>query len=630
MASILGVFSPGTAKPEIEAIAAKMADVMRLNGEYEVRLWAEDGVCLGHVGWPREDRARRLLSDKDGKCQVVMEGDIYSVPESGDAAEPGGKVSDTCAAFARVCDDTRALGGVNGNFAFARYDREQRQLIIGIDRYGLRPLYWHRRGEALFFASEVKALLTVPAVPRTIDLEAVADFFTLGYILGDKTFFSDIRLLAPGSVLVARAGGFEKRVYWDFRYTYSGAKISETEAAGRISDAIRGATERACRGWSGRTGIFLSGGLDSRFIAAAVPRDCQGVTAMTYGSLRCQDVILGRRVAKMLGMKHVWFPIQQTQILDNARWVTWATDGMCNIVHAHAASAARSLSRHASRALLATSAEVLFGSHTFGLKPGMRAEKLAEISYALHRHISEVRCELGGLLNPVLYKKVSGATREAILQRVRLAESDVPDDVMDYVDLRERQRRFIFAALAPVDVSLDVAAPPYDNEVVDAAMALRPEWRRGERLYQRAFRLAYPGLARVPVTGSGFAVGAPDWLRRAIRYYRALARRVNHLLDIAGLDVYMPTLFHYANYGADMRNHLPLRNFIRDTLLDKKTLGRGYFQPAAVRKILDRHMSRAEDNAWLISLLLTFELFNRMFVDAAHPAKPEIPPRRGG
>jgi asparagine synthase (glutamine-hydrolysing) len=90
-----------------------------------------------------------------------------------------------------------ALYSLNGAFTLAILNLEKEQLTIINDRYGLRPLYYCIVGNKLLFASEVKALLQDEMSPLALDPAAIADFFTFGFVLGDKTFFKEIKMLPP-------------------------------------------------------------------------------------------------------------------------------------------------------------------------------------------------------------------------------------------------------------------------------------------------------------------------------------------------------------------------------------------------------------------------------------------------
>ena len=102
-------------------------------------------------------------------------------------------------------------------------------------------------------------------------------------------------------------------------------------------------------------------------------------------------------------------------------------------------------------------------------------------------------------------------------------------------------------------------------------------------------------------------------VKKIYRYYWGSKSKIDKLLQIVGL----PPLFSYSrnfvDYNDWMSNNKKLRHYIYDTLLSQKALNRNYFNPDYVKQIIENHMSAKKNNAEIIGLLLTFELFNRMF-----------------
>ena len=98
-------------------------------------------------------------------------------------------------------------GRLDGMFAFAAWDERRGRLILGRDRVGKKPLYYWCGGGRLVFASEIKALLADPAVPRRLDPAAIPAYLTFGYVPTPRTFFEGIRSVPPGHVLTFEPGG---------------------------------------------------------------------------------------------------------------------------------------------------------------------------------------------------------------------------------------------------------------------------------------------------------------------------------------------------------------------------------------------------------------------------------------
>src|SRR5258708_35540041 len=101
-------------------------------------------------------------------------------------------------------------------FAFAIYDKRNRKLFIARDRVGVKPLHYALVGSRLVFGSEIKSLLSHPAVPRSVNPEAISDFLSFSYVPDPHTAFRGIRKLPPSHTLSFKDGMLGTRRCWDF------------------------------------------------------------------------------------------------------------------------------------------------------------------------------------------------------------------------------------------------------------------------------------------------------------------------------------------------------------------------------------------------------------------------------
>src|SRR5262249_27894498 len=110
------------------------------------------------------------------------------------------------------------LEKLRGMFAFAIWDEKRQTLFLGRDRVGIKPLYYCQTGKAAVFASEIKAILSDPAVPSEVAHEMIDRFLTFGYLPGEDTLLKGIKKLSPGWYLLAQNGRTELRRYWDLQF----------------------------------------------------------------------------------------------------------------------------------------------------------------------------------------------------------------------------------------------------------------------------------------------------------------------------------------------------------------------------------------------------------------------------
>lgn len=173
------------------------------------------------------------------------------------------------------------LRRVNGIFAFAIHDGRRVGLPSGVQRgdvfvardaLGVKPLYYAAHGRGVRFASEIKALLQDEALSREIDLEAVHQNLAYLWVPAPRTVLKSVRKLPPGCALVLRRGSIAREWRW-YETPYDGARLegSRADVAHELRERVHAAVERQLVA-DVRVGAFLSGGLDSSAVVAAMKR----------------------------------------------------------------------------------------------------------------------------------------------------------------------------------------------------------------------------------------------------------------------------------------------------------------------------------------------------------------------
>src|SRR5690606_3062067 len=110
------------------------------------------------------------------------------------------------------------LQELNGMFAFALWDARRRRLLLARDHAGVKPLYYWRYGRQLLFASEIKALLRIPELPRRLHLPTIASYLTFLWVPGEDTMLDEVKKLEPGHLLTWQDGEVEIRPWFSLSY----------------------------------------------------------------------------------------------------------------------------------------------------------------------------------------------------------------------------------------------------------------------------------------------------------------------------------------------------------------------------------------------------------------------------
>lgn len=245
---------------------------------------AAAGIALAHRRLSIVDLSAagaQPMVSHDGRFVIAYNGEVYNAPDLRDALAAAGHTppwrghSDTevlveaCAVWG-VAETCRRLIGM---FAFALWDRETRTLTLARDRLGIKPLYWGKVGGRVAFASELKALRTLPGFDGAIDRAALTAYLRYGYVPAPRSIYQGVGKVMPGTVITVTADGDTRESrYWCLAEVVRAGQaqpleVSDDEAADRLEALLRDAVGRRMVS-DVPLGAFLSGGIDSSTVAA--------------------------------------------------------------------------------------------------------------------------------------------------------------------------------------------------------------------------------------------------------------------------------------------------------------------------------------------------------------------------
>jgi len=198
------------------------------------------------------------------------------------------------------------LANLNGWFAGLIIDRREHKVLLFNDRYGLGRIYYHQSPDGFYFSSEAKSLLAVLPQLRRIDQRGLAEFFSVGCVLQNRTLFEGISLLPPASLWTFyRDGRVEKRRYFDPATWEQQQRLGAAEYEVRLREVFGRIVPRYLRS-SERVAMSLTGGLDSRMILAWAQAAPGSLPCYTFGGpyRDCADVRIARRLAEICHQPH--------------------------------------------------------------------------------------------------------------------------------------------------------------------------------------------------------------------------------------------------------------------------------------------------------------------------------------
>ena len=233
------------------------------------------------------DTGDQPIFNEDRSLAIVFNGEIYNYRKLRSALEAKGHrfatASDT-EVVVHLYEElgAKAVNELSGMFALAIHERDSGRVFLARDRLGIKPLYYAETPEGLYAASEIKSLLCVPHVGRTLDEVALDQYFSLLYVPAPRTIFREIRKLPPGHVLIKDAGRPAKvERYWRLNSAARTARPEQElveEFRGRF-DAVVASHLMA----DVPLGVFLSGGIDSGALVASMARAGASIRTLSLG-----------------------------------------------------------------------------------------------------------------------------------------------------------------------------------------------------------------------------------------------------------------------------------------------------------------------------------------------------------
>jgi len=569
------------------------------------------------------------MRSPDSTITMAYNGEVYNYPDLRKALETegytfrsGSDAEAVIALYQRYGPDF--VQHLRGMFALALWDAPNQTLILARDRLGKKPLYYYQDDQHLIFASEIKALLMHPVVPRRPSRHLIPLVLAYGYVPAPLTFFEGVCMLPPGYLLICRDGEITLQAYWT-PPAFAGADpavraedyLEELGAALEESVRLRLLSDVPL-------GAFLSGGLDSSLIVAYMARHTPGrvkTFAIGFtGEDSFDETAHARRVAELFDTEHHEF-IVEPDAIDLLPFLVWHHDQPFADSSAIPTYLVSKLTReYVTVALTGDGGDELFAGYErfYAAYLAARYRRLPEWTRSGIKVMVDILPEATSYRGRVqrVRRFVTGATMppaEAYFSWIRLFDDEQiaslwaengsqrptghfvalfnPSDPRDFTaqlldinlktylpdDLLIKTDRSSMAA------SLEARAPFLDHHLLELAARVPSNLKlRGKEtkaiLKQLASGMLPEDVICRPKHGFGVPVGR--WFREGLRSYAC------------------------------------------EILLDRQTLSRGYFREAAVRQLLDEHTSGQRNHGQRIWTLLTFEWWHRLFIDPPAPSAP--------
>jgi asparagine synthase (glutamine-hydrolysing) len=586
----------------------RMVESIHHESFYSIGTWIDESLGV-YVGWAARKGSfsdgMPLLNEKENVI-LIFSGEEYPEPGIRSHLKKKGHTfapDDGPIYLPHLYEeDPDFLLGLNGRFHGLLVDQSRGTSLLFNDRYGMHRTYYHESKEAFYFSAEAKAILNVRPELRRADPRALGEFVSLGCVVGDRTLFEDIHVLPSGSAWTFSHGAIEKKRIYFTPSVWEQQDAAEAESYYKqLKEAFSRNLPRYLNGHE-PMGMSLTGGLDTRTVMAWQKFAPNEFPCYTYGGTyrECEDVTVARKVVSVCQQPYQVIPVDDTFLGRFAHYAersVYLTDGCVDLLRCpdlYVSEKAREIAPVRITGLYGD--EVLRCARAF--KPMATAQNLfrpeflanvrqAEVTYA--ELVKEHPLSFSAFRQaPWHHHGILMLEQSQLTVRTPFLDNDLirtlfraPKSAMENNEVRLRLIGDGNSALRQIRTDRGFGGPA--NSLTGAAA----------RHYQQfTFKAEY-----------AYDYGMPQWLSRVDGVFRSL--------HLERLFLGRHKVYHFRVWYRDK-----LAEYVREMLLDSRTLARPYLECSGVEEIVRGHLKGNRNYTLEIHKILTLELIHRLFLDS--------------
>jgi asparagine synthase (glutamine-hydrolysing) len=606
MPGIVGIITKmdrGQAELELQ----RMVEAIRHEPSFETGTWIDEslGVYLGWAARKNSFSDGMPLCNERGNVILVFSGEEFPDPgDKGRLKKRGHTFEITGPSYlVHAYEESPTFPAeVNGRFHGLVVDRTRGTATLFNDRYGMHRIYYKESKEAFYFAAEAKAILKVRPKLRTVDARGLGEFIACGCVLENRTLFEGLHVLPGAASWVFRNGSIERKTTYFEPREWEEQPAQEPESYYRdLRDIFSRNLPRYFNG-NERIGISLTGGLDTRAIMAWQETKPDSLLCYTFGSMfrDCRDVTVARQVARICQQPYQVIPVREEFLVNfphYAERTVYLTDGCTSV------------------------------SHSPDLYVNERAAKIAPVRMT-GNYGDEVlrRQRVFRLVDPP-----SGLFRPELLSHIHRAGETyaglVQQHPLSFAVFRQAPWHH-HGLLALEETQVSLRTPYLDNEFVRQNFRAPESVSTNNDLRLRLIADGKPTLSKLR-TDLGFGGRTGNIFGAASRRFHRFTMKAEYAYDY-GMPQWMAKIdhlvspFHFERFflGRHKFYHFrlwyrdALSNYVREMLLDPRTLSRSYLEPKGLEPMVRGHLKGDQNNTMQIHQLLSLELVHRLFVDS--------------
>ncbi len=567
---------------------------------------------------------RQPLTNENGDIQIIFNGEIYNYKELRVELEnknhkfKSGTDSETVIHLYEEYG-VNCLSYLRGMFAFAIWDDNKKTLFLARDRLGKKPLLYYFKNGIFCFASEFSAILASGLIDKRINEEAINYYLTLGYIPAPFTIYQDVFKLEPAHRIILKEESINIERYWKLDYLPK-LEITLPEAQSEVLRLLEQSVK--IRLYSDvPLGAFLSGGIDSSTVVALMSQlTGEKVKTFTIGfeEKDYSELNFARNIAKKFATQHYEFFVKPNALEVLPMLVEHYGEPYADSSCIPSYYVARETRREVTVALNGDGGDETFAGYERYLAM-LIANKLNKFPESAKTAISALSRLLPDSVNP----KNKFRRLKRFFEATQLAPA-------------QRYLRWvgIFDAKSKEELYSDVFKKKNSHDSVLPWMSAYFENSEGLEFVDRLMRLdvntylVYDLLVKMDIASmaNSLEVRSPFLDQELMEFVARLPAKykLNGFVRKFILKKILKGMIPDENiFRRKMGFGVPvglwfregLKDFLRESLLSTQTLKRGYFNPHALRAMVEAHIQGKKDYAFQLWALLMLELWHRQFID---------------
>lgn len=590
----------------------------------------EDVWCEGRIGLAHRrlaiidlsDAASQPMHSADGRYVLVFNGMIYNYRElRGELRALGHEFKSLTDSevllYAMIQWGVQALNRLNGMFAFALWDRDERELLLARDRYGIKPLYYFQQGRKFGFASEQKALLEAPGFSKKLDKKALLEYFTFQNLFTDRTLLEDIYLLPQGHFakvsFTGAAPDLKLTRYWDFHFREPVRNVSAPEYREELERLFHQAVSRQLVS-DVDLGSYLSGGIDSGSITALAARHRPGFNTFTCGfdlasasgiELGFDERTAAREMARHLGTNHHEIVLKSGDMEAALPSLAYHLEEPRVGQSYPNYYAAKLAGQHVKVVLSGAGGDEIFGGYPWRYYRAVASndfEHYVDLYYRFwHRLIPNT--EIANIFSPIWSDVKDVWTRDIFRDVFAFHENklETPEDYVNH-SLYFEAKTFLHGLLVVEDKvsmahGLESRVPFLDNDLVDFAMKC-------------------PVSLKLNNIQDAVRINENETLGEKSRYFQKSADGKQILRDVMK-DSMPQEILRATKQGFSAPDASWFKgesiDFVQRSILGKQSRIYEFLDRATTQKLVEEHMTGKRNRRLFIWSLLSFEAFLEQF-----------------